>query len=108
MTVNPDISHLQQAISRLTGCTSKYVETTAVTECFHGFRGEVLWQRDVAVFEIEGHPKAARVYAWANKHPDRESTRHVIVLEIPPVDSARTAIAAAMAASIVDGSFKVS
>lgn len=108
MTVNPDIPHLQKAISRLTGCNSKYVETTAVTECFHGFRGEVLWQRDVAVFEIEGHPKAARVYAWANKHPDREPTRHVIVLEIPPVDSACTAIAAAMAASIVDGSFKIS
>ena len=106
--MNNDISHLQDAIFRLTGCTSKYVETVAVTECFHGFRGEVLWQRDVAVFEIEGHPKAARVYAWANKHPDRESTRHVIVLEIPPVDSARTAIAAAMAASIVDGSFEVS
>lgn len=106
--MNPDISHLQQAISRLTGCTSKYVETTAVTECFHGFRGEVQWQREVAVFEIEGHPKAARVYAWANKDPDNHSTTHVIVLEIPPVDSARTAIAAAMAASIVDGSFEVS
>lgn len=108
MTVNPDIADLQQAIGRLTGCTSKYVETSAVTECFHGFRGEVQWQRDVAVFEIHGHPKAARVYAWADKHPDRESTTHVIVLEIPPVDSARSAIAAAMAASIVDGSFEVS
>ena len=38
------------------GCPSKHVETKAVTKCFHGFRGEVLWQRDVAVFEIEGHP----------------------------------------------------
>lgn len=106
--MNPDISRLQEAIFRLTGCRSKYVETTSVTECFHGFRGEVLWQRDVAVFEIEGHPEAARVYAWANKNPDRQSTRHLIVLEIPPVDSALTAIAAAMAASIVNGSFEVS
>jgi hypothetical protein len=101
--VNDDIPRLQEAICRLIGCTSKYVETTSVAECFHGFQGEVLWQRDVALFEIEGHPKAARVYAWANQN---NGHRHVIVLEIPPVNSARTAIAAAMAAAIVDGSFE--
>lgn len=76
-----------------------------MTESFHGFRGDVLWQRDVAVFEIKGHPKASRVYAWVNRNRGDDSTRHVIVLEIPPVNSAGTAIAAAMAASIVDGSF---
>ena len=106
--MNDDISPLKEAIYRLTGCTSTYVETIAVTERFHGFRGEVLWQRDVAVFEIEDHPKAKRVYAWANKNHDHGSARHVVVLEIPPVNSARTAIAAAMAASIVEGSFEVS
>lgn len=105
MTVNPDISRLQNAIHRLTGCTSKYVETKAVTECFHGFRGEVLWQRKVAVFEIEGHPKATRVYAWANKYSGSATATHVVVLEIPPVNSPRTALAAAIAASIVNGSF---
>ncbi|HJT29567.1 MAG TPA: hypothetical protein VJ784_19290 [Pyrinomonadaceae bacterium] len=105
--MNEDISRLQEAICRLTGCTSKYVETTAVTECFHGFQGEVLWQRDVAVFEIEGHTKAARVYAWATRNDGDENDRHVIVLEIPPVNSPRTAIAAAMAASIVNGSFEL-
>lgn len=108
MTVDPDISRLQNAIRRLTGCASKYVETEAVTECFHGFRGEVLWQRKVAVFEIEGHPKATRVYAWANKNSGHEPATHVVVLEIPPVNSPRTAIVAAMAASIVNGSFEVS
>ena len=104
ITVNDNISRLQDAICRLTGCTSKYVETVAVTERFHGFRGEVRWQREVAVFEIEDHSKATRVYASVNKNPDRESATHVIVLAIPPVNSARAAMAAAMAASIVNGS----
>lgn len=67
-----------------------------------------MWQRNVAVFEIEGHPEAARVYAWTNKDHEDESTPHVIVLEIPPVNSARTAMAAAMAASIVNGTFEIS
>ena len=104
--MNDDISCLQDAICRLTGCTSKYVETIEVTECFHGFRGEVLWQREIAVFEITGHPKATRVYTWANKDPENEGDTRVIVLEIPPINSAQTAVAAAMAASILNGSFE--
>ena len=104
--MNDEIPRLQETICRLTGCSSRYIETTSVAECFHGFQGEVLWQRDVALFEIEGHPKAARVYAWANQNTGHEDARHVIVLEIAPVNSARTAIAAAMAAAIVDGSFE--
>lgn len=106
--MNDDNSSLQRAIRRLTGCSSKYVETVTVTERFHGFRGEVLWRREVAVYELTSHPTATRAYAWVNQGPGRETGTQVIVLEIPPVNSARTAVAAAMAASIVNGSFEVS
>lgn len=104
---NYDIARLQEAICRLTGCSSKYVETIMVTECFHGFRGEVLWQRQVAVFEISGYQNATRVYAWANKNTGQEGGT-VIVLGISPVNSAHMAVAAAMAASIRNGSFESS
>ena len=107
LAVNDDISRLQEAISRVTGCASKYVEKTSVIERFHGFRGEVLWERDVHVFEIEGHPNASRVYSWTQKNQGSETATQVIVLEVPPVDSARSAIAAAMAASILHGRFEV-
>lgn len=106
--VNNDISRLQRAVYRLTGCTSRYVETILVTECFHGFRGEALWQCEVAVFEIKGHPNAARVYTWVDKNREHASDTQVIVLEVPPVNSAHTAVAAAMAASILNGSFEIS
>jgi hypothetical protein len=106
--VNDDNSSLEHAIWRLTGCSSKYVETISVTECFHGFRGEVLWRREVAVYELKSHPTANRAYAWVNKDPGCEPGTQVIVLAIPPVNSARTAVAAAMAASIVNGNFEVS
>jgi hypothetical protein len=106
--LNDDIARLQDAICRLTGCSSKYVETIVVTECFHGFRGEVLWRRQVAVFEISGYQNATRVYAWINKSNGQEAGTRVIVLGISPINSAHTAVAAAMAASIRNGSFEVS
>jgi hypothetical protein len=45
------------------------------------------------VFDLIGHPKAKRAYAWG--HLDGaydERTRFVAVLEIPPVDSAQKAV----------------
>ena len=30
------------------------------------FRGETVWQGDVEVFDLTGHPKAKRAYAWSH------------------------------------------
>lgn len=102
--MNDYILRLENAVARLTGCASKYVASVTVDECFEGFRGKVSWQCEVIVFELVDHPKARRVYAWSNKDEANNSSRHVIVLEVPPINSACTAVAAAMAASIVYGS----
>jgi hypothetical protein len=54
---------------------------------------KMVWQGDVEVFDLTGHPKAKRAYAW--RHPDgakNERTRFVAVLEIPPVNAAQTAV----------------
>jgi len=100
------ILRLQNAVSRSSGCTSKYIETIAVTECFHGFQGEVPWRRDVAMFEIFGHPKARRAYAWFRHESGSTTPSYVVVLGVAPINSARAAVAAAMAASIVKGMTK--
>ena len=42
-----------------------------------------------------GHPKAKRCYAWS--FTEGKQTRFVTVLEIPPVESAQTAVRAAIA-----------
>ncbi len=92
------IAQLQTAIRNLHGCESQYLETVPVTETF---QGKTVWQGDVEVFEIRGHPKATHAYAWSHKagKGDKE-TRYITVLQIPPVTSPETAVRAAIAAEI--------
>jgi hypothetical protein len=61
------------------------------------FQGETVWDGIVEVFELIGHPKAGRAYAWAHEteNPDRPK-RHVTVLHIHPVTSAELAVKAAI------------
>lgn len=87
-----DIGELKKAIRRLHGCEADHVETVPVTETF---QGQIVWQGEVEVFNVRGHPKAKRCYAWAHAEDDT-GKRYVAVLELPPVDSARTAVRAAI------------
>jgi hypothetical protein len=86
------IESLMDAIRSLHGCEATYLETVPVTEIF---QGKIAWQGDVEVFNIRGHPKAKRCYAWAHD-TDNASKRYVAVLELPPVDSAQKAVRAAI------------
>jgi hypothetical protein len=57
------------------------------------FQGKTIWNGEVEVFDLTGHPKAKRAYGWS--HPegdDNKGERFVTVLEIPPVSSAETAV----------------
>lgn len=88
------IDELKEAIHNLHGCEADHVETVPVKEVF---RGQTVWQGDVEVFNIRGHPKATRAYAWAHATgEDDKGKRYVAVLEIPPVDSAQKAVRAAI------------
>jgi hypothetical protein len=98
------LGRLQDAIRRSNGCDSKYVETVRVSQSFPSFRHDTVWQGDVAVFEVYGHPKAQRAYAWSSM-VDTEEAKYVVVLEIPPVSSPETAVQAAIAAQIAKGPF---
>jgi len=88
------IEALQDAIKKLHGCDSTYVESVPVHETF---QGQTVWAGEVEVFDLHGHPKAKRCYAWAHKEgPNDEHTRYIAVLEIPPVNSPQTAVRAAI------------
>ena len=54
------------------------------------FNGQTIWKGDVEIFDITGHPKAKRCYAWSHDS-DTGKTRYQAVLELPPVDSPETA-----------------
>ena len=84
------LARLQVAVSQLHDCGAIWRETVPVHEVF---QGKTVWQGDVEVFDLTGHPKAKRAYAWS--HPegdDNKGERFVTVLEIPPVDSPQTAV----------------
>jgi hypothetical protein len=56
------------------------------------------------VFDLNGHPKAKRAYAWSHLDgPKDERTNYVTVLEIPPVTSPETAVKAAIVAESKKG-----
>ena len=92
--MNPALSAgIQEAVERAGECEAQYVETLPVLEMF---RGKPVWEGFVSIFTLTGHPRAKRAYGWA--YQDGEETRYVAVLELPPVDSANTAVRAAIAA----------
>ena len=92
------IAELQAVILNLHGCESKYLETVPVVE---EFQGETVWQGEVEVFAITGHPKAKRCYAWGHvSGDDDQGRRYVCVLELPPVTSPQTAVKAGIMSEI--------
>ena len=63
---------------------------------YESFEGRIAWQGTVEVFDLIGHPKAKRAYAWTYRDGDQNKT--VAVLGIPPVDSPQTAVRLSIAA----------
>ncbi len=91
---------LIQAIRRLHGVKATYLETVPVKETFEG---QTVWDGDVEVFTIRGHPKAKKAYAWAHATGrNDQAKRFVAVLELPPVKDAQTAVQAAIVAEVKD------
>ena len=52
------------------------------------------------MFNLAGHAKAARCYAWS--YDVKDGSRTLAVLELPPVMSAQTAVKVAIVAQIRD------
>lgn len=82
---------LQDVILRLHGVESKHIESVSIKE---EFRGQTVWEGVVEVFQLVGHPKALLAYAWS--HDTDGGKRHVAVLQIHPIVSARDAVRAAI------------
>ncbi len=91
------IAEIKAVFLKLHNCDAEYVETVPVVE---GFQGETIWQGDVEVFDIRGHPKATRGYGWGYTTTESGGRRYFTVLELPPVTSPQTAVQAAIMSEI--------
>ncbi len=76
-------------------CKARHIVSEPVIDLF---QGEVAWDGVVATFELEGHPKAKRCYAWS--FIENGETQYTTVLEIPPVHSPEGAVQVAIASKM--------
>jgi hypothetical protein len=84
-----------RSIERMTGVhRDTHRESVPVKETFNG---ETVWEGIVEVFDLTGHPKANKAYAWSQDadNPDKP-TYHVTMLHIPPAVSPEKAVRAAL------------
>jgi len=85
---------LVDAIRHMHGCEATFVESVPVREAF---QGATVWDGEVQVFDLRGHPTAKRAYAWSHA-TEGVKRRFYAVLHAPPVDSPLAAVRASIVA----------
>jgi hypothetical protein len=85
---------LAMAFRDLHSCEAKHLETVSVLE---QYQEKKVWEGEVEVFALSGHPKATRGYAWATQGGSQSDI--TTVLEIPPVKDSTTAVRVSIVAS---------
>jgi hypothetical protein len=83
---------LIEVIRRNFDCEAQWLRSEHVVE---EWRGETVWEGDVQIFAIKGHPKAELAYAWSYQTEDGKA-RSTAILGEGPVGSAGDAVRAAV------------
>ncbi len=97
-----EIEELRDVIRKLHKAKATHVESVHITEVF---QGKTVWDGMVEVFDLKGHPKTHRAYAWTHATDDpKQPRRSVTVLHIPPAISPQTAVQAAILQEIRNAS----
>jgi hypothetical protein len=86
---------LADAIQKGYGCKAVFKETVPVKETF---QGKTIWEGEVEVFEIEGHPQAKYCYGWG--FDEGKKTELATVLGIPPINNPQSAVKAYIVSKI--------
>ncbi len=93
MEVSAD--QLKAAIEGMHGGEAMLVQTVPVHETFGA---DTVWEGLVHVFDLSGHPKATRAYAWSSPIEGSERRKFYAVLHVPPVVSPVDAVRASIVA----------
>jgi len=86
-------SELKTAVEQMHHCHASHIEDVIVLE---KFGADTVWEGTVSIFELKGHPKAAKCYAWSSPIDGSTKRRYYTVLHIPPVDSPEKAVRASI------------
>ena len=88
--VSERIERIKNAVEQRERCRAKHVQSLRVKQ---NWIEDTVWDGVVETFDLHDHPTANRAYAWERWEPGEEP-RYVIVLGIPPVNSADDAVKA--------------
>ena len=88
-------SELKRAVESQHGCTAALAQSVPVQETFGG---KTVWEGVVHVFDLTGHPKAKRAYAWSSSIEGSDKRRLFAVLHVPPITSPAATVRAAIVA----------
>jgi hypothetical protein len=92
-TIEVSAEQLQRAVEGQHGGKAVLAGVESVKETF---QGKTVWQGTVHVFDLEGHPKATRAYAWSSPVEGSSKRRFYAVLHLggirSPLDAVRAAI----------------
>jgi hypothetical protein len=90
-----DAAELKKAIESQHGATATLAQSVPIRETFEG---QPVWEGIVHVFDLAGHPKATRAYAWSSPIEGSDRRRFFAVLQMggirSPADAVRAAIVA--------------
>ena len=92
--MNDRIEHLRTAVQVTSRRHARHIESVPVVEMMGD---KTVWEGVVEVFQISGHAKAERCYAWS--YGEGKGKQLVTILEIPPVTDAVTAVRASIMAA---------
>jgi hypothetical protein len=88
-------TELARAVESMHACNAVLAQSVPVRER-HG--EATVWEGVVHVFDLSGHPKATRAYAWSSPIEGSDKRRFFAVLHEGPVKSPVDAVRAAIVA----------
>lgn len=84
---------LREAVENLHGCSARFERVEHVAERHNG---STVWEGDIYVFALQGHPAASRCYAWSEPVHGSNRRRSFAVLHAGPVTSPTLALRASI------------
>jgi hypothetical protein len=96
--ITTEITRLITAIETRYGGVATLAQSVPVREAFKGERVWDGWDGVVHVFDLRGHPKATRAYAWSSPIEESGKRRFFVVRQMGPIKSPVDAVRAAIVA----------
>src|SRR5580698_10124266 len=96
-----EVDQLREAVENMHGGTATLAQSVPVKETFEG---KMVWEGVVHVFDLAGHPKATRAYAWSSPIEGSTKRRFFAVLHTERINSPVEAVRAAIVAEQRDRS----